>query len=197
QGIQEQHLRGGIEDDVEPGPPVAAEDGQLREQRPLGRPRAEEVPEGAERREVAPGQRAAAAAEPEPLEQHAPDDRLLERGLAQPPVAERAEMGDAHPRGEAAEKDPSEDVGDDLERVEQMDRVGVAPTLERISLAREARPVGERHPRPLEWVIRWNGWLTKGHRSPSGRRLPLFYPTRGPVCAVEAPLRGFEPRFPD
>ena len=127
-----------------------ADDGQAREQRPLDRARAQEVQAGGERRDVARRQRPAPAAEAQALEEHAPEDRLLERHLREPPVTDRSQV--PQPRREAAEEPPAGDVERDLQRVEQVHTRGRAPADQRVVLARHPGPFRERLLRPLERV---------------------------------------------
>src|SRR6185436_18563262 len=104
-----------VEGDVEPGPARAADEGSAGEDGELRGPGPEEVERAPERREVPPRERAAAAAEPEDLEEHAPEDGLLERRGLEPP---RTHVGDpAHPGREATEEEPPVDVKSDLDEV--------------------------------------------------------------------------------
>ena len=100
----------------------------------------------ADRRPVAPGQRAAAAAEPEPLEQHAPQDRLLERDRCShhvPIWSSRPEPG-----REAAEEHPHADVERDLDRVHGVDRRSACRSPAAPTPRTPCGPLGERARRP-------------------------------------------------
>src|SRR5262249_55798868 len=94
-----------VERDVDPARLRPAEPRQAREERELDRPDAEEVEQPADRREVATGEGTAPAAEPHDLEEHAPDDGLLESDRPEPPRPDRGEA--AQGGAESAEERPA------------------------------------------------------------------------------------------
>lgn len=109
-----------VGEDVDEVPAVPPDERRTAQHRELRRAGPEEVEKPADGRQVPAGERTASAAEPEELEQHAPDDRLLKRGGLQPP---RFQVGDmAHPGREPAEEEPARDIAGDLQRVREVDR---------------------------------------------------------------------------
>ena len=117
-----------VQSGVEHGALRAAEDREPGEQRHLDRARPAEVERAAERRIVSTGERAAAAAETEPFEGHAPEHGLLKCDRLVVPGAEASELAQA--RGEGAEEAPRPDVEDDLQDVDDVDRRGGSVALQ-------------------------------------------------------------------
>ena len=188
QRAPQERVVGEVERDVEDRAPVAAEDGQAGPERHLGRARAAEVERSPERRIVAAGERAAAAAEPEPLEGHAPQDRLLEGLRGRPPRSERRCASE--PGRERAEEAPPGRVGDELEQVDEVDGRRRPVALCRPGLADHLEPPGRRLLPPLPQVIGRQERLRERH----GRRLsrsedamaPLPERGQGQLCSAGA-----------
>jgi hypothetical protein len=151
QRAEHQREQRDVQPDVEPGPPGAAEHGQAGEHRLLGGAGAHEVQHAADRREVAAGQRPEPAAQAEPLEHHAPQDRLLERDRRPPPPADRGQTAEL--RRAAAEHEPDADEQRDLEHVDDVDQRRGAVALQRPRLAHHPRALGERPPDPVQRII--------------------------------------------
>src|ERR1019366_3916733 len=127
------------------------EDRPPGEERQLRRPRTEEVEEASEGREVAAGEWSTAAAEAEDLEEHAPDDGLLERHRVKPP---RRDGGRPPQRwAVAAEEHPAADVEGDLERIRDEDRVRRAVSVHRPRLAHHPPALEEGLLHPLERIV--------------------------------------------
>src|SRR5262249_25511154 len=136
----------------------------------LRRPRPQEIQEATDGREEAPGQRPAAAPEAHALEEHVPEDRLLERDRLEPPRRDRAQP--APTGGEAAEKRPHPHVNEDLERVEEINRDRRAVALQRPRPAREPGPLAEGELLPHERVVGRRGRFQEAHGT------LLAFPTR-------------------
>src|SRR5262249_19047486 len=115
--------------------------------------------EAPDRREIAPGERPAAAAEPEDLEEHAPDDRLLERDRVQPPGRDRAEAAEA----EAREEGPAEDVEAHLHGVQEENAERRAVALHRPGGAHHPPPLVERLLHPFERRVRRRRRIEQTH----------------------------------
>ena len=125
---------------------------------------------GSRRRgEVPPGERAAPAAEAEDLEEHAPDDGLLEREGVQPPRRNRGRAPER--RAEAAEEHPPADVEPHLEGVGGEDAERRAVPLHRPGLADHAPALGQRLLDPGERVIGRGGRVEEAHLTPPGYRI--------------------------
>ena len=150
-----------VQSDVEHGALRAAEDREPGEQRHLGRARPAEVERAAERWIVSTRERAAAAAETEPFEGHAPEHGLLKCDRFVVPGAEASELAQA--RREGAEEAPRPDVEDDLQDVHDVDRRGGSVALQGPGLAHHLHSLGERLGLPFADVVRRKDGLQKRH----------------------------------
>src|SRR5204863_1723683 len=133
----------------------------------LGRARAEKIEETAEGREVTPRQRPAPASEAQALEEHAPENRLLECHGLEPPRRDGSKT--AHAGREAAEERPPNHVEEDLDQVERVDAERRAVALQRPGPADHAALLGERLLRPLERIVGRRKRIEEAHGASATR----------------------------